>query len=306
MSQDFGRWIIHETGKDKIEALASVLYDGFKKKAEKNHAREFFRYSPWMSIPKSSKSWKFSEYEIGTEKNRVVNNKEALQYTRQELEKNEEDPLNIRGQKIRLEIFADIEDYYPESDKIFGQALDLLENSCTWMGSLSYKLIYSVMPICWKIKREDIGSGSSHLFIGNVFMGLPSPDSPSPRLDLAIGFAHELGHQALIIYQNSDNIISSAISEPTYSGVRKENRPAIMSFHACVALAFMVEACVNLSKVKLADEEMNYLKRLYREKLISLRLTLNGLSSVKFTRLGQLLLNDIQNLSDYRRFDDIL
>ncbi|RYZ46272.1 MAG: methyltransferase domain-containing protein [Sphingobacteriales bacterium] len=48
-----------------------------------------------------------------------------------------------------------------------------------------------------------------------------------------------MGHQALIVYQQSDAIISGDLEREVYSVIRRVKRPAILSFHAAVALAFM-------------------------------------------------------------------
>lgn len=77
---------------------------------------------------------------------------------------------------------------------------------------------------------------SSHFARGAIFRSLPKSDS---EFDIAFDVVHELGHQTLMVWQSIDPIITSDPAAPVFSQIRRRNRPAIQSFHAAVAIAFM-------------------------------------------------------------------
>ena len=77
---------------------------------------------------------------------------------------------------------------------------------------------------------------STHLARGAIFRSLPKDND---RYDVAIDIVHEVGHQVLMAWQSIDTIIASDPTAPVFSEIRRVDRPAIQTFHATVALAFM-------------------------------------------------------------------
>ncbi len=113
-------------------------------------------------------------------------------------------------------------------------------------------LVLEILPIVssnpFKRLREG-GSGlSSHRYRGGVFLSVPF--SKTIELDLLLNLSHEIGHQALIVYQCADPLILTNPSFKIFSAVRKVDRPAVLSFHALVAIASQVEALAALKALR--------------------------------------------------------
>jgi HEXXH motif-containing protein len=119
-----------------------------------------------------------------------------------------------------------------------------------------------ISPVNEHQKLREYGSGKScHWLKGAIFLSLPE-NHPHAALELSLNIVHELGHQALMIYQDADPIIKN-LNQPVYSAIRKTNRPAIMSFHALVAIHFMLyffTKLVNEHSHRFNTEEINYLQ----------------------------------------------
>lgn len=102
-------------------------------------------------------------------------------------------------------------------------------------------------PVLWDLYTEmvdyivPLGGGrnrgySTHLARGAIFRSLPADND---AYDVAIDVIHEVGHQVLNTWQSVDPILTSPLDAPVYSLIRRVDRPAIQSFHAAVALAYM-------------------------------------------------------------------
>ena len=106
------------------------------------------------------------------------------------------------------------------------------------------ELVKEVIPLGMRAPlkaRSPLGRGvSSHFYRGGLLVDLPEIDEHL-EIEFAINLAHELGHQAFMVYQNADPIVDGDLRAPVYSAIRGEPRPAIKSFHALVALAYMKE-----------------------------------------------------------------
>ncbi|MBC7457958.1 MAG: hypothetical protein H7235_06745 [Bdellovibrionaceae bacterium] len=115
----------------------------------------------------------------------------------------------------------------------------------------SVKFFVPLIGVSSKDELRSGGSGkSAHWLKGAIFLSLPTTPKNS-ILELALNIVHELGHQILMVYQDADQILINP-NEEIYSSVRKTKRPAIMSFHALIAVYFMLFFLKNLS---VADED---------------------------------------------------
>src|SRR5690606_27268990 len=99
---------------------------------------------------------------------------------------------------------------------------------------------------------------------GAIYLSVPKLED-FYYLELAINLSHELGHQALMIYQGADSILNGDLEFPVYSAIRKTNRPAIMAFHAVTALSYMVLFISDL----LSNGLLNDQERLYLDKYLT-------------------------------------
>lgn len=119
-----------------------------------------------------------------------------------------------------------------------------------------------------------------------MFMAVPDMNREFWNINLQIDIAHELGHSALIVYQAADPIFVSELDQPVLSGVRKVLRPAIMSFHAAAALAFMIEYLEN-ALFQFQGDELRYVESELQKCKSDLSLALKALEKCEFTDLGK-------------------
>jgi HEXXH motif-containing protein len=180
-----------------------------------------------------------------------------------------------------------------DEKEILLDAIALVKNSGGDVARLFSEVIRHIVPLNTENGNfQVIGNGISSQFAkGCIFLSVPKLGENS-TLQLAINTAHELGHQCLYIYQTADPIIGDGLDAPLYSFVRKTKRPAIQSFHACVALGFMVRFLREI-------ENDNWLKNDY---FVSTKAnlekdfadSLRSFDEVQFTELGELLFNDLR------------
>ena len=168
------------------------------------------------------------------------------------------------------------------------KALGTVQEGNTDIAVLFSEVVKHIVPInTAKLKDSNNGMGfSTHLAKGSIFLSVPSR-----KLQLATNIAHELGHQCLYIYQTADQIIAQGLDAPVFSYVRKTYRPAIQSFHATVALAFMVRF---LSQVVPDRKEKDYYQQVLQRLRSDFKRSLDEYDSVVFTELGQVLYEDMR------------
>jgi HEXXH motif-containing protein len=106
--------------------------------------------------------------------------------------------------------------------------------------------------------------------------------------------SHELGHQILHVYQSCDPLFESDNFAPVYSGVRKTDRPAILSLHAAVALGFMITAFESFGSggISISDPDKYVAGRL-NELRTDLVHTLVSLRKTRMTTLGRELVQEL-------------
>lgn len=120
----------------------------------------------------------------------------------------------------------------PDYVATLGRTIEDLRARSGFFAEVLPSLLEMIVPL-----REPRPRGwSLQAARGVVFIGFP-PDYSA--IDLALDLVHELGHQALGLIQSVDPIFSSDPLAPIYSEVRHAERPAIQSFHAAAAIAFM-------------------------------------------------------------------
>lgn len=81
---------------------------------------------------------------------------------------------------------------------------------------------------------------------GMIFLGFQDGYDAT---NLALDLVHEMGHQALALFQSADPIFVTDPRAPVYSEVRKTYRPAIQSLHAAAAIAFMTRFLADVDKL---------------------------------------------------------
>jgi HEXXH motif-containing protein len=117
------------------------------------------------------------------------------------------------------------------------------------------------------------------------------------RSVLAVDLAHELGHQALMLYQLTDKILATPHDAPVYSSVRRTDRPAIFALHACVAAAYMIETCIAIERSPVSSQaEQEFARNSISEIATHQRVGLDSLrKESKFTQIGQLIFDELES-----------
>jgi hypothetical protein len=176
--------------------------------------------------------------------------------------------------------------------QLFEAGKRLLTRSSTMMCRLYYELVDFVLPLPGERNR---GYGSN-LARGIILRTLPRDATP---YDVAIDLAHELGHQALAVWQSLDPVMTTDPELPVYSEIRRTMRPAIQTFHASVALAFMHYFVASLPDDEEAQQAGLRRGQSYSGTLQS-SLALSNASLRKyceFTPLGEKLLDEMDALT---------
>jgi hypothetical protein len=107
-----------------------------------------------------------------------------------------------------------------------------------------------------------------------------------------------MGHQALGIYQASDSILTDP-KTPVYSAVRKTIRPGIHSFHAMVALAYMVDYLQARmgNAANLSGNQISYFQFRLEELGAGLKIAVSSFEKVALTAVGECIYSDCVSLS---------
>lgn len=176
---------------------------------------------------------------------------------------------------------------------LFREGKKLLLASDPHMCRQYLEMIDFVVPIFSPGKKNR--GFSHHLARGIIFRSFPEE---ATIWDVGIDLAHELGHQTLFVWQSADAILTSPKDAPVYSFIRKANRPAIQTFHAAVALAYMLsftrcyadEADCREVAARRGDWYVDTLDKSLRLSLESLR------ANCTFTELGDALMQEMEAL----------
>lgn len=174
---------------------------------------------------------------------------------------------------------------------VFAAGVEILQSSHPSLVRLYREYIDFVMPLPGERNR-----GYSTLRLrGAIFRAIPSDATP---YDVAIDLAHELGHNVLFAWQTNDPIMLSDQDAPLYSEIRKRVRPAIQTFHAAVALAFMHFFVESMAHDPACREAGRRRGAGYRESFTwSLRSSLATLrSSCSFSPLGERMILEMGSL----------
>ena len=282
-----------------ISDLATELKCRIREEQEENFGRKFSKYVPWMSFVESSPGLRLL---LDKELPRIIMDSEYLLILAKAFFESQEKPLGklqLDDEHVNLAI------YTPGSKaniiENYESAVELLRGSSSFFDEIYPFLIDTVVPL------EVVGAifssraaFSSHDIRGAVFRVVPRLDLPFWKIDLAIDIAHEIGHQALMIYQAADAILDSEFDQLIISGVRKVHRPAIMSLHAAAALAYMVsylrDQTSETALLLLEEDELQYAKSELNRYEKDLETALNALKACRFTELGRVIYREFFEL----------
>jgi len=140
--------------------------------------------------------------------------------------------------------------------------------------------------------REDGAGTSCLLYRKGIFLSLPK-NSSNLIFELSLNLVHELGHQALMLYEHLDDIVVGSSKQKVFSVIRRTERPAIQSCHALVATAYMLEFMVNAKDdlVLLTNKEyfLNRRDQLYSSLIEGIEI----LKKIPMTNLGKQIFDEL-------------
>jgi hypothetical protein len=178
-----------------------------------------------------------------------------------------------------------------ENQARFSAGKDMMLSSTRILAKLYRELVDFVLPL-----GGDRNRGYSMMMArGAIVRTLPASED---EYDVAIDLAHELGHQCFYLWQSADPIMTTDQFLPVFSEIRKAFRPAFQSFHAAVALAFMLTFVQSRPDDKRCQEAAKRRGKKYRGTLDeSLGLAIYSLRTYcQFTPIGERIIQEMEAL----------
>jgi len=289
-------WIMGSHGLQKIRTLSLNLFSKIRIKEETRLAMPLPQYMPWMSTPALSDRMT-ALFDQPIPKDQVLIDETALRTLRKSLWVSKDLPLG------RVSIKTDVMAINTRPDEMaiknYLRAIELVRKSSYHWNILCDLMVKCLVPL--RIRKKNVRPGgvgfSTEFLKGAVFLSVPTQEK-FRDLELSINLSHEIGHQALMIYQAADPIIVGSLAKPVFSAVRKENRPAIHAFHAMTALAFMCDYLSSAieSSINLQPEERLYFQRRYNDLLKDFGVAIDAFKDLELTMIGQKIYQDFTSL----------
>lgn len=165
-----------------------------------------------------------------------------------------------------------------------------------WLREKYDRLVAIVIPRKYKpgITAKADGSGLSSIHFRKVaFLSLPT--TTDSKNQFLLNYAHEAGHQALHNLQHFDQIIYNGLETMVHSRIRGHKRPAIQSFHALIAIGYMLELATHIQP---SDSlSANFWCTIKTKLKQLLALGISDFDHIKFTPVGSNLLKQLKSVA---------
>lgn len=276
-------WLTGNTGTNKIALLSGRFESVCLDRANNNSTVVYPDYTPFMSLNDGRENLP-----------RLLLEKKSLLVKDNDYLKHISDfyspPANNRlGDKNTVEFGFD-----QSKEEIFDAALEFFISNNSFVVDIFKSIVKNIIPmrtIESEVRKEGVGN-SNRESIGALYLSAPSAEPK--HLQLAINIAHEVGHQALMLYQTSDSIIHPAeLTRNVYSAVRRTDRPAIQSFHALVAVVYMRDFVNSIDLSKLNDSEKNFIERQHIQFIGWLKANIWDFKKITFTNIGKMIYDEL-------------
>ncbi|MCP3930859.1 MAG: hypothetical protein GY909_17440 [Oligoflexia bacterium] len=277
------QWITGTTGTKRITLLNEKFESVCLARISNEKSANFSVYTPFMSLGEGRENLPSLLLE---ERTLLVKDNEYLQYLRAFYTP----PANRLIDNRNTVEFG----FEKKKEDIFNSALELFNSSNSFVVNVFSSIVRNIIPmktIESEVRKEGVGN-SNRESIGALYLSAPSAE---PRhLQLAINVAHEVGHQALMLYQTSDSIIHpSELTKNVYSAVRRTDRPAIQSFHALVALVYMYDFVDSIELGKLSDFEKGFVETQKLKYKTWLKDNISDFKEINFTDIGKMIYDEL-------------
>jgi HEXXH motif-containing protein len=306
-------------GNDSIHIVTELNHELNRKTLElANHKlrKEFTRMVPWMSLvcltdsPVNDTSIFSHTYESGSFLHRPEQLKPVAEFLRGDGKPimiaavAEETGLADAYQLVSSDPAVGSEEvhYIEVPDELgaarqkradnFYKAKEMVLKSGTFFSAIFPSLVHFAVPL----NAPDEFNFSTHLARGVLFL---SPTSPVyPEITMAIALAHEMGHQALMVFQSIEPLLSSPLDQPVWSATRHTLRPAVHALQGAAALAYMVF----FVRLLMQSHQFDPAQQVHVQETCSnltegLAATLSGLRDhCTFTALGKQIMSDFEQV----------
>jgi hypothetical protein len=292
--------LIGKGAADFISQLNTDLAQKTVAHASSKLHQSFPRFVPWMclvcltDIDSIDVSILYEEYDKGN----LLTNREKL-FRIAEFLRKEGRPIvdagvgpaaGLTSPEI-ISVMEDVKLARPDGIACYTASQALLLESDPLFSGLFNALVQFVVPM-----RSSSGrfGYSTHLARGAIFLSLA--EDKHPKISMAVDLAHELGHQALMVFQSADPLLASPLDEPLWSGIRQAYRPAIQCMQAMAALSYMII----LTKSLIKNSEFTALERAYTEEnynsqIEKIKSTLCSLKQAcRFTNVGKRIMEEFE------------
>lgn len=288
-------WITGDQGAAKLRFLTSNLFRKIRDAAIRDHGAMIPEYLPWLSC--KDRAGKIGVFSIIKPKRHILTDSEILRKLRKTYWLDRSAPLgglSIKSDCMSIDVRAAERDLTTLQRAI--QLVVTVDDSWQQRFDSLARMIVPLKTIGKNVRRGGVGFSSEYAK-GAIFLSIPR-QKEFPEIELSINLAHEMGHQALMTYQAADQIIDGDLGLPVYSGVRKTNRPAIQSFHAMIALAFMVEYVTKrMMRGHLStDAAYIYLGQQKKALVADFDIAIKAFDGIALTPIGQKLYGECQEL----------
>lgn len=293
-------WITGDQGAAKLRFLTSNLFRKIRDAAIRDHGAVIPEYLPWLSC--KDRTAKIGVFSISKPQRHVLTDSMMLRKLRKAYWLDRSAPLgelSIKSDCMSIDVRAAERDLTTLHRAI--QLVVTTDDSWQQRFDSLVRMIVPLKTIGKNVRRGGVGFSSEYAK-GAIFLSIPR-QKEFPEIELSINLAHEMGHQALMVYQAADQIIEGDLGLPVYSGVRKTNRPAIQSFHAMIALAFMVEYVTKrmMRDHSSADAASIYLGQQKAVLVTDFEVAIKAFDGIALTPIGQKLYGECQELLQFVR-----
>ena len=269
-------------GSDAVDSILKIARSTNVKlidKAKRINSASYADYEPWMSIPEFMKPSQLI-LKLPSKKGRFLNSSSLIEID-QLLKSLGQGHENIPSKEsYNLRVCLVNKDELDHFNSRLKDAEDELILILPFFESLIHELIQFYIPMENPSDEHAFDYGMSVMWLkGAVFFEKTQFPDLQRRVE---NLAHELAHQIIIHYQLNNFLIEGDLNTKVYSGIRKKNRPAVLSFHGAAALSYMLL----VAKAYSNQERMNELKT-------ALRNTLDSLKGVSFTPVGNKLFEEM-------------
>jgi hypothetical protein len=256
---------------DSILPIAEATNARLIQMAHQSGNAKVSRYSPWMAVPQTMLTKPLSTNWIPDTRTFQVVESSQIKEILSAIQQNVDQIPSHEGYSLGVSTMS-----ASETENFNSRIQESEQKLCATLPHfriLLDRLIHKYIPMESTTNNQGDFGMSTLWFKGAIFF----EKNQKPELDQRVeNLAHEIAHQIILHYQLNDPLIEGDLNAPVYSGIRQENRPAILSFHGAAALSYMLWIQTHLKNESRCKEIQKQLES-----------TLMDLGKTQFTIIGK-------------------